>query len=104
MEFFKKIVNRNEISKILEIEEEQGLISLGKLIRLEPEQIKRLMNVWCKRIDKIIGLDKSSYGDHTWISQLARKHRGFTYDEFATIFNPHVIPEEFSYYPIFDNF
>ncbi len=103
--FFKKIVRKEELQKIFEVDERKEHITLGEITDVYPDHLIACMNLWTRRIDKIIEMDKyCNKGKSTWISHKVNYWRGFTYSEFAALFNPHITPKQFPFYPVFSQF
>lgn len=97
---YEKIIQEDEIKHILEIVEEDG-ISIGEVSSYNAERVIELLEVWCRRIDKIVKLDQEINAFSTWISDQALYYRGFTFEEYGTLFNSNIQPQEYCFYPVF---
>lgn len=93
----------SDISKILaHFQSEEDGVSIGELVSYDPDVISALMTIWCQRVDKVIKMDKEVNGSHTHYSKIALHYRGFTYEEYAALFNPNISEEKFPDYPVFN--
>ncbi|WP_421795365.1 type IV secretory system conjugative DNA transfer family protein [Haliscomenobacter sp.] len=102
MEFFSKIIRPGEIEELLSLIREENTIPIGKLVDIQPEVLRAFTNVWCARLDKLIQLDVDVHGAPTMITTKLKAVRGFTFDEYKALFNQHIVPEDFPYYPVFN--
>ncbi len=102
MEFFKKIIRPAEVEQLFCLNSGEESIPIGELVEVEPEVFMRFMDVWCQRLDKIVALDMELNGQKTFITEEVMKWRGFTYDEYSALFNQHIMPEQFPFYPVFN--
>ncbi len=59
------------------------------------------MSFWCRRVDKIVALDREVHSINSWRSEKNLQYRGFTYLEYEALFNTNIKPNEFVYYPVF---
>lgn len=101
--FVKKVLLPKEIDAITSTPKEikEG-VSIGSFSSYNFEAVKRLMEVWCKRIDKIIEIDKEvNNGKPSRKSRFANHWRGFTYPEFHALFNTHIPPEDYPFHPVY---
>ena len=100
--FFKKIVKKGELQRIFELDNSVDNIRLGRITEVDPKQLIACLNLWTRRIDLIIQMDKDcNKGKPSWISHKANYWRCFTYSEFSALFNSHVTPDQFPFYPVF---
>lgn len=105
-DFIQKALQPNEIANIVRYPKElkQG-VTIGDFASFNVEMVKRLMQVWCNRMDTLIRLDKeANQGNPTWKSHFASTWRGFTIVEYFDLFNIHIRTEDFSFYPVFAQF
>ncbi len=101
-DFFKNIVKKEELQKIFCTGENREAVRLGHTIGVEPSQLIACLNLWVRRIDSLVKMDKDcNNGKPTWRSHKATYWRCFTYSEFAALFNQNVTPEQFPFYPVF---
>lgn len=101
MQFFDKIIRPEEVFDLFSLTHEIEDIPVGMLVDIEPQMLKKFMDVWCLRLDKIIQLDLDVNGMATAITHNLLAVRGFSYDEYVALFNTHITPDEFPYYPVF---
>ena len=102
MNFFEKILPQNDLdSFFLKPSKGDGTI-VGDHQIYDPKILTNIMNVWCRRIDKVIRLDKKEHKRHTWRSVKALRWRGFTFKEFFDLFNPKIDEDTFVYRPVFN--
>jgi len=101
--FISKLILENEIGQIIELPKESNeSISIGELSSYEVEPVKRLMSIWCNRIDKLIEIDKDvNNGKVSWRSHFFIEWRGFTYEEYSDLFNIHILPDDYPFYNVF---
>ncbi|MEL7120698.1 MAG: DUF87 domain-containing protein [Bacteroidota bacterium] len=71
-------------------------IEIGHILDIYEVTLKKLFNIWCFRIDKLIGLATNL----TYRDELL-KWRGFTYSEYLDLFNNNIPEQEFVRYPVF---
>jgi hypothetical protein len=102
MQFFSKIIRPEEVEALFSLEKDGDDIPIGKLVDIEPNLLKKFMAIWSQRLDKIIQLDLDVNGRSTDITHNLLSVRGFSYDEYVALFNSHIVPEEFPYYPVFN--
>ncbi len=102
--FIEKIIQPHEIATITELSDEiQSSVSIGEFTSFDSQAVTRLMSLWCNRIDKLIEIDKEvNEGVPSWKSHFAIKWRGFTYTEYYALFNIHIPPDDYSFYPVFN--
>lgn len=102
-QFVSKLILPQEASEIFgQAESANDGIEVGKLSNFDAEIVVQLMDIWCKRIDKLIEIDKTINNNvPSWRSHLANRWRGFTYTEYQALFNIHISETEFAYYPVF---
>lgn len=79
----------------------ENSIPIGDLSEIEFDSVSKFCNIWTKRVDKLIALDKLAHGHHTEYSDLLANIRGFTFSEYSEMFNMSISEEEFMFYPIF---
>ena len=101
--FFEKIFRQNDFEAITG-EQETGGISLGRITNREAGYLISCFNIWVKRIDTLIQMDKDrNNGEPTQVSHRMNKYRGFTFHEYHPLFNKAISdPSEFHKYPVFN--
>jgi hypothetical protein len=94
------ILPPEEFENLLNLQEE-GIPS-GEIEGFDFDDINKFYNIWTVRIEKLIKLAKDTFRevDAPHAGQLA-KIRGFTFEEYSALFNMHILPEDFPFYPIF---
>lgn len=104
MEFFTEIIRQNELEKILSYSPLHGQnnISIGIVSGHDPEKVKKLMELWCQRVDTIVQMDIEYHGFPSEKAKYLNAHRGFTYFEFLDLFNEHIEEHEYPQYPVFN--
>lgn len=104
MRFFDKMIKPYELDQIFsqEVENTDG-IPIGQLESYDTEKAKNLFRLWCKRIDKIVQMDKEVNG-LSKIGHTANYWRAFTFEEYFDLFNKSIKEEDgdFAFYPIFN--
>lgn len=102
MQFFENIIRPYELDLILSPSVDQDTISVGNVSDYDPEKVKRLLELWCERVDKIVELDIEIHGQPSDKARQLMHHRAFTYFEYLDLLNHHIQEHEFPYYPIFN--
>ncbi len=102
MDFFKNIIRPEEAEELFCLHAKEDTLSIGELVDVEIEHTKKFMMVWCERIDKLVSWDEDVNGHRTSYSKSALKWRGFSFDEYMALFNPHIVPEQYPFYPVFN--
>ena len=102
MNFFGNLIRQSDLNHLLgSVYNYDEGIDVGKLVSYDPEIVFALMRLWCQRVDNVIKMDKEVNGGPTKYSKIAIRWRGFTYLEYASLFNPNITEEEFPFYPVF---
>lgn len=100
--FLKKIIRKTELQRIFQIEENANALPLGTISTVQHDQLIEVMNLWTRRIDFLKQLDMDCNKQPTAITHKLNTWRGFTYSEFAAIFNPNITPDQFAFYAAFN--
>jgi hypothetical protein len=96
---YNAIISPSEFAQLFPIESDG--IPAGEVTSFEFENIEKFYTIWTLRIEKLIKLAKDTKGDYTQRLGHLAKIRGFTYEEYAALFNSFIAPENFPFYPIF---
>lgn len=96
---YNAIIPPSEFAQLFPIESDG--IPAGEVTSFEFENIEKFYTIWTLRIEKLIKLAKDTKGDYTQRLGHLAKIRGFTYEEYAALFNSFIAPENFPFYPIF---
>lgn len=104
MKFFTEIIRSHELEEILSDSPLHGQnnISIGIVSGHDPEKVKKLMELWCQRVDTIFQMDIEYHGFPSEKAKYLNAHRGFTYFEFLDLFNEHIEEQEYPQYPVFN--
>lgn len=101
--YFENIIKPKELERLFSLHGiGENNISIGELVSYDTEIVKKVMLLWCKRVDNIVEMDKEVFNQPSRHARYLLYWRGFTFEEAGALFNPNIAEEQYPFYPIFN--